>query len=589
MEGRAFLVFISYLAWQLPGVLGQNADFDALCTTERDRRIQKNSSLKNDSTFACAQNYDEDRGLAQTIEISLAQCRAESPGWQMSKFEKPSQWAGPLVSFLLPALAFIIVIPREIVWRVKTKHLDGGALFWLPVSFFVLTLDLLVLGIPVVFGWAGPFIAGAFYEALIDQAVLKAVKSRKKGEPMWMADRYAIALTLVGSFAPDIPLEVKEVGPVWPQPRDGYTELPQHRPNQRAGRRVFGKLILDQLVDPPTAKLFMNRVCGHFWSFSQVVGVPLIFYVGAFIFGLIDAKARLGENDTAHSIAFGLWYIVVVFVALASSLVLGLSSPTAIEGILAITKQHYKHKWLSERRTALAGWASLKLPNDTDTEDFKNKYSTIFAGNGYALIACGLALLSIGFPCVLAIVVSYHTPKIGFSCRSTTVLAYMCSQALLIFLWFFHSSPAKKKSPVVRLAYGTITGSYMVAGFLASAIAIGGTVMQLLGVYRNCTCKAGLWYGLPTTRDISGATVLLSTDTAEMRESAKQVWTYCGAAGIIWLLFWCICSAAHRVRMRQRCLNLVNEDWNMEKGKGSFGVFLQGNDILQGDLRKRLN
>ncbi len=32
----------------------------------------------------------------------------------------------------------------------------------------------------------------------------------------------------------------------------------------------------------------------------------MVFFVGAFIYNMIDVQARLGDNDTAHALAFGM-------------------------------------------------------------------------------------------------------------------------------------------------------------------------------------------------------------------------------------------------------------------------------------------
>lgn len=41
---------------------------------------------------------------------------------------------------------------------------------------------------------------------------------------------------------------------------------------------------------------------------------------------------------------------------------------------------------------------------------------------------------------------------------------------------------------------------YYVVGSIAACTTIAGTIMQLVGVYRTCVCKAGLFYGLPLWR-----------------------------------------------------------------------------------------
>jgi len=90
-------------------------------------------------------------------------------------------------------------------------------------------------------------------------------------------------------------------------------------------------------------------------------------------------------------------------------------------------------------------------------------------------------------------------------------------------------------------------------------VTIAGTIMQLLGVYRNCLCKAGLLYGFPTThygRDT--AQVKLSTDAQMDRDQAHN-WMMLGGFGVAWLVILCAVVGWHRVRMRQRCLDLIDD------------------------------
>lgn len=41
-------------------------------------------------------------------------------------------------------------------------------------------------------------------------------------------------------------------------------------------------------------------------SFGSTVGAPILFFVGGFIFTVIDIQNSLGDNDSAHALAFGM-------------------------------------------------------------------------------------------------------------------------------------------------------------------------------------------------------------------------------------------------------------------------------------------
>ncbi|RYP33980.1 hypothetical protein DL767_004501 [Monosporascus sp. MG133] len=520
------------------GAASGDANFTAFCERVRNARIAHNPSLENRTTYVCAQDYAEHIPPADYISVNLETCLAFNPGWEGSKIETPSQWAGPLVGFLLPSLGFIISIPRG--WNIPASTGNIG------VVTFVLVLDTLV-GIGIVFGWAGPYIAGALHESFVDWGVLgqvnKIIDERRAldlraSESEW----FALAITLAGSF-------------------DANAQEHQYQ-------QTFASKVVNELEQPQTARTFLRRLCTQLVPFSIQVGVPLVFYVGASIYALVDAQARLGENDTAHSIAFGLWYHTIVLVAIASSMVLSVGSSKVIEPVLArdnFTENGYKLRCICERRLELWRWSQVRIRDPQgQMVRLDGRYRDIFDGR-YVGRSCALAIFILIIPWALAFSVSYLTPLIGISCRSATVLAYACCQSFLVILWSVDTSPKareardnawKRRQWKAFLGLWTITGLYHLVGIISLCVTIAGTVMQLLGVYRNCVCKAGLYYGLPTTRDRSGAIVKLSTDTQRDRDVASD-WKVLGGSGVGWLIVLCLVAGWLRVRMRQRCLDLI--------------------------------
>jgi hypothetical protein len=537
-----------------------DASFTSLCNDVRFARIEADPSLANVSTLICGQDYSKDKPAAEYISIDLETCLIRNRGWEKSKLDQPSQWAGPLVGFLVPTLAFIVSIPRQWNFRAKGAKFDGGGLWsvlWMAWTFVTLTFDALV-GIAISFGWAGPFMAGAIHEAFVDRAILNKIKrimkppSRRPTESEW----FALGITLVGSF--DASATEPQPASIQVQPGIFYPER-------------FADKVKQQLEQRDTATRLTRQICSQLIPFGVQVGVPLVFYIGASIYALVDALARFGDNDTAHSIAFGLWYLTIVLVTVISSTVLGIGAPKVIESVLVdyhLTSKGYQLKWLSERRLGLWKWARERITTATGgTVGLDHAYADIFDVY-FAKRAAFLSLLTLFTPCALAFTVSYTTPEIGISCRSATVLAYTCSQFLLTLLWLGHSSPNlrqkrdmalrhKKKQWTKYVALWGVTGMYYFVGILAFCITLGGTIMQLVGVYRNCICKAGLYYGLPTTRNRSNARVKLSTDT-EADRMAASIWLALGAAGIGWIVIVCGIAAWHRLRMRERCLKVID-------------------------------
>ena len=547
------------IALFLPGLLlcvpsrAWDADFHNLCEHVRNQSIAVDPSLANRTTFVCGQEYAKNTEPADYITTTLDQCLLLNSGWEKSRIDQPSQWAGPLVGFLVPSLGFIISIPRE--WNIPAP--SGGigkgvfiSMVWAVINLFSLVFDTLI-GIAVVFGWAGPYIAGALHETFVDWAILQKIRRIMRvesGEPPRRpteSEWFALAITLVGAF-------------------DVNT-----RSNPNLQR--FADIVKAEIERPYSAYIFLKQSCVQLVPFGIQVGVPLVFYVAASIYSLIDAQARLGDNDTAHSIAFGLWYYTIVLVAIMSSMVLSAGAGRIIEAVMArhnLTDKDHKLKWLCERRWVLYQWSRETIHNgNAAMVRLDPQYSDIFDQH-FGLRSAVLAVLILFMPWAFAFTVSYTTPEIGVSCRSATVLAYAISQVLLIVLWFFHSSPgvrnariaAKGRNKAKYYALWAITGMYYLVGVVALCITIAGTIMQLVGVYRNCVCKAGLWDGFPTTplSARTTAVVKLSTDTQADRDQAYH-WMVLGGSGVGWLVILCALAGWHRVRMRQRCLELIDE------------------------------
>ncbi|KAK3356609.1 hypothetical protein B0T25DRAFT_565954 [Lasiosphaeria hispida] len=174
---------------------------------------------------------------------------------------------------------------------------------------------------------------------------------------------------------------------------------------------------------------------------------------------------------------------------------------------------------MPERRWELYQWSQEKIPADFsakgNTEWLNPQYQAIFKRQRYGLYSAVLAITILMIPWGLA------------------------------FAWL-HSSPwvrkrARKRIQFLRL--GPIRGLYYLVGVIAFCVAIGGTVMQLLGVYRNCVCKAGLFWGLPTTHYSRGtAQVKLSTDT-QMDRDQSWTWMTLGVSGVVWLVVLCTVAA----------------------------------------------
>lgn len=72
--------------------------------------------------------------------------------------------------------------------------------------------------------------------------------------------------------------------------------------------------------------------CQH--SFGSVVGAPVVFYVGSFVYALIEVGNSLGDNDTSHALAFGMWWMTIPHIAIINGCLLAGNNPNTLEGIV---------------------------------------------------------------------------------------------------------------------------------------------------------------------------------------------------------------------------------------------------------------
>jgi hypothetical protein len=70
-------------------------------------------------------------------------------------------------------------------------------------------------------------------------------------------------------------------------------------------------------------------------SFGAAVGAPVVFFVGSFLFGVISNLTVVGDNDTAHALAFGQWWMTIPHVAIVSGCLLAGNNPNTLEIIVS--------------------------------------------------------------------------------------------------------------------------------------------------------------------------------------------------------------------------------------------------------------
>jgi hypothetical protein len=221
---------------------------------------------------------------------------------QLSKASEPTQWASVLINFILPSVIFSMTIPRrkkielnylfEFKWpRRSTRYPkvnDYLQLLFSLICFLVLlirvTIDT-VLWISVIVIGAGNMLVGGLYEAHLDYRIMKYTKDRAHGID---EDELRIKRELLVTFA------------------SGSLMLEKANPQRSipASLTIPGEHAPKDGYEKPRSRLL--SLLGAQSRFGELVGSPVLFYLGTFLYTTLDLRNSLSDEDTAISLGFGI-------------------------------------------------------------------------------------------------------------------------------------------------------------------------------------------------------------------------------------------------------------------------------------------
>lgn len=387
------------------------------------------------------------------------------------------------------------------------------------------------------------------------------------------------------------------------------------------------------------------------YSFGSMVGAPVVFFLGGFVFALVQSVQELGNEDIALALAFGQWYMTIPHIAIISGLLLAGNNPNILEGVFATQRQDerdevrflglnfglaypscYKVAWQWHRGYNKLLWIRTLLetygrPGDAvldrvgqdeqgdnmqDLEDLREK--TTLSPLDWFLILFMAAFL-LGVPFVLAFLTAFFTPAVGLACRSLTFTVYACAQfaQVLLWMWAYAGAPGRVKQPGTpktrkgplaffwrggwlddhgfydptntdhfldpkepkspRVVWRGMQSRdfrdirsiwaclwhvlYVFFGVIAGMAALGGTLMQLLGVYTANICQVSAYDWLDPYRP--DVVAMISVNTKEMIDDAQIYWEPCGITAIAFMTFVSFVGWWYQRRMRDLFTNLVSE------------------------------
>ncbi|TGJ86703.1 hypothetical protein E0Z10_g2045 [Xylaria hypoxylon] len=317
------------------------------------------------NAFPCGAEFMGDKGGAPVVSVTYNWCIDRCPGWELSHFTVLQQWVGPLVQFIVPCLAFCTNVPRtrklripDIVFGAHPRTVVGLATYWVRLlGALMLTLLDTVVWLSICFAFAGPMLLSAVYEYALDRKVLEFL-SPPKGEspkiPMRLRAQLLLAVvcgnirmamrersdsesvdddsggcTPVDSGLGDLESVEKPVthrlvyNSIWKRIMTMVDEYEVSRMNDDGSVRQVVSL-------PVKLKSLLNSQA----SFGSTIGASILFFVGGFIYTVVDSESSLGDNDTAHALAFGMWWMVIPYLAIITCAMLAANGPSTLDGIV---------------------------------------------------------------------------------------------------------------------------------------------------------------------------------------------------------------------------------------------------------------
>lgn len=537
-------------------------------------------------SYKCGQQFGKDTPSVPEVFINYTYCSTRCSGWGLSQWSKPGQWAAPLVQFILPSLIFSMVIPRqqkiELGTLASIKFHVAQHRAWIRWILHLLNLIIFavksILLLPIVFvvdnvvwmiiilSGAGPMLIGGLYEAVVDSRLIEHMRSQRHShDGLDTQQKIKLLTTLVSG---NLILDIGEPQETLAE-RLSMVEEPD-RPATEDERETQLEMIKTKLLCMMSTQI----------SFGSAVGAPVVFYLGQFVFTILDLLNKRGDQDAGNSLAFGVEWMVIVHVSIISGCLLASNNPstsTAIVGLppdpqpplrraptlldrngrsiskmasfklwLGLTRETHRMRhlpffhpayvtrfqpvWLWSRGVNKMRWLenSHVFSNQLFRDRFKlSTFDWIF----YIIIP---TIVLIILPPGAGGVVSYATPPVGFACRSLSFVCYASLQSALglisLLRYYFEGKGFLKEHPRRRLFFSNTGFTISVILTFGSAFtSVGGTLMQVMGVYRNCFCYviASAWWEVMLHSLDPGYVINVAVDTENLRNSSQN-WVYMG-------------------------------------------------------------
>ncbi|KAL8797874.1 MAG: hypothetical protein Q9195_000226 [Heterodermia aff. obscurata] len=262
--------------------------------------------------YPCGASYIGSKLGAPPVTVTYGWCSSHCPGWQRSESAKLNQWVLPVFGFIVPAIIFCLSIPRRReleIWEELFNvplHAVASAprMPFIAISAFVLVSIDIMAWLMVIFTMAGPILTSGIYEALIDNRILAYLQKSMRDKKLSIAQRCQLMyVVLVGNL--DM-LAFPPASNEHDTPWDHISGPSGLLHGLEVGKR---RKIKKHLVK---TKTWLRTMLADQDGFGSMVGAPVVFYCGGFVYTFIDNYSNLGDNSTSH--ALGIFTSLLSFI-----------------------------------------------------------------------------------------------------------------------------------------------------------------------------------------------------------------------------------------------------------------------------------
>lgn len=276
-------------------LLAVNASYELVNGSVKPMGLFINESVTGlqSQQWPCGASYTGNKSGAPEVVAPYQWVRQHCPGWQENRGSKVDDWTQLFVGFLLPAVAFCLIVPRQQELKLPRALFDvemGQVSGLLSSPFLALAAGLLVTidtvyWLIVVFTFTGPILLSGLYEAVVDKRMLAFIRDKIDNGRLSRTDRARILFAiLVGNLDLAWGSHDGQEGQAWLDTQSLVAELEEA---EKGLLTPNGKIDRDRLESSAKSiKVRLRTMLACQFPFGSTVGAPVVFFLGSFGYAL---------------------------------------------------------------------------------------------------------------------------------------------------------------------------------------------------------------------------------------------------------------------------------------------------------------